>query len=246
MLSPDLDRRAPSRRTVIGFVCLLLAVALPMAGFTLYAQGGPSSVSGVAYDSSGLVLPAVEMALEDERGAKFSTVTDASGRFEFGPLDPGPYRLQASLAGFRTLRLSLTLAPGRSWNSAVTMNIGTLQETITVMARRPSSTRQPAPAAGTPVRVGGNIKVPMKVLDVRPVYPEALREAGLEGTVRIEALIGVDGAVVSARPVSADVHPAFLKAAADAVQQWRFTSTELNGLPVEVAMEVSIRFGLSD
>jgi protein TonB len=126
------------------------------------------------------------------------------------------------------------------------MNLGTLQETITVMARRPSAARGAAPATATPVRVGGNIKVPHKVLDVRPVYPEALREAGLEGTVRIEALIGVDGVVVSARPVSADVHPAFLKAATDAVLQWRFSGTELNGVPVEVAMEVSIRFGLSD
>lgn len=246
MLNPELDRRAPSRRSVVAFVCLLLAIALPMAGFDLYAQGGPSSVSGVVYDSSGGVLPAVEMALEDEGGAKFSAVTDAAGHFEFGPLDPGPYRLQASLAGFRTLRLSLTLAPGRRWNSAVTMNLGTLQETITVTARRPSATRQPAPAAATPARVGGNIKQPRKVLDVRPVYPESLREAGLEGTVRIEALIGVDGIVVSARPVSADVHPAFLKAAIEAVQQWRFTGTQLNGAPVEVAMEVSIRFGLSD
>jgi TonB family protein len=246
MLKPELDRRAPSHRTVVAFVCLLLALALPMAGFTLYAQGGPSSVSGVVYDPSGAVLPAVELSLEDDRGVKFSAVTDASGRFEFGPLDSGPYRLQATLAGFRAVRLALTLAPGRNWNSAVTMNLGTLQETITVTARRPSGVRPPTPGTSTPVRVGGNIKVPYKVLHVRPVYPEALREAGLEGTVRLDALIGVDGAVVSARPVSADVHPAFLKAATDAVQQWRFTGTQLNGTPVEVAMEVSIRFGLSD
>lgn len=246
MLTPDIDRRAPSRSAAVAMALALLAVTLPFAGFKLHAQGGPSSVTGIVYDPSGGVLPGVEVTLEDAQRAKFSSVTDGTGRFEFGPLDPGDYRLETTLAGFRPVRLALTLSAGQAWNRVVTMNVGTLQETITVKARRPAAARPSAPAPGTPVRVGGNIRPPRKVFDVRPLYPEPLREAGVEGTVRLDALIGVDGGVVSVRPVSADVHPAFLKAAADAVQQWRFTSTLLNGVPVEVAMDVSISFGLSD
>ncbi len=246
MLTPELDRRVPSRRTVVGLAFVLFALTLPLSGLGLYAQGGPSSVTGIVYDPSGGVLPAVEVALEDAQRVKFSAVTDASGRFEFGPLDPGEYRLETSLPGFRPVRLALTLAAGGRWNRAVTMNVGSLQETITVTARRPSPARQSAPAAGGPVRVGGNIKVPRKVFHANPVYPASLAQAGLEGTVPLEALIGVDGRVVSVRAVGADVHPEFFQAASEAVKQWRFSSTLLNGVPVEVAMDVSIRFGLSD
>ena len=73
-----------------------------------------------------------------------------------------------------------------------------------------------------------------------------MREAGREGVVPIEAIIGVDGAVTSVRVLSAQVHPDFAIAAVDAVRQWRFTPTLLNGVPVEVVMRVSITFSLAD
>ena len=105
----------------------------------------------------------------------------------------------------------------------------------------------PVAAAGTePVRVGGNIQPPKKTLDVRPVYPPEMRAAGREGVVPLEAVIRADGTVGSVRVLSAEVHPDFAIAAVDAVRQWRFTSTLLNGKPVEVVMNVSITFKLAD
>jgi protein TonB len=62
----------------------------------------------------------------------------------------------------------------------------------------------------------------------------------------MEAVIGRDGAVASVRVLSAQVHPEFAMAAVDAVRQWRFDSTLLNGEPVEVVMTVSVRFSLAD
>jgi TonB family protein len=73
-----------------------------------------------------------------------------------------------------------------------------------------------------------------------------MRAAGREGVVPIEALIGVDGSVTSVRVVSAQVHPDFAIAAADAVRQWRFTPTLLNGAAVEVTMTVTVAFTLAD
>jgi len=64
--------------------------------------------------------------------------------------------------------------------------------------------------------------------------------------VKLDVLIDVDGKVASVRAVNSLVHPAFAQAAATAVRQWEFTPTLLNGVPVEVAMTVSISFGLSD
>ena len=89
------------------------------------------------------------------------------------------------------------------------------------------------------------MRAPLKTLDVRPIYPARMRDAGREGIVPIDAIIGADGTVTSVRILSADVHPDFALAA-DAVRQWRFTPTLLNGSPVEVVMTVSVRFTLSD
>ena len=102
------------------------------------------------------------------------------------------------------------------------------------------------PRGPLPVRIGGNIRAPRKELDVHPVYPVSMRQAGREGVVPIDAIIGRDGTVTSVRVLSAQVHPDFAIAAVDAVRQWRFSPTLLNGAPVEVVMTVSVRFSLSD
>ena len=62
----------------------------------------------------------------------------------------------------------------------------------------------------------------------------------------LEALIGVDGSVASVRVISAQVHPDLAQAAMDAVRQWKFSPTLLNGREVEVVMNVSISFQLAD
>ena len=59
-----------------------------------------------------------------------------------------------------------------------------------------------------------------------------------------EAVIGRDGSVASIRVLTAQEHPDFAVAAVDAVRQWVFTPTLLNGVPVEVVMTVSLTFDL--
>jgi protein TonB len=69
-------------------------------------------------------------------------------------------------------------------------------------------------------------------------------EAGLEGKVSVEAVIGVDGRVARARATTVQAHPDLAQAAVDAVRQWRFEPTLLNGAPVEVVMTVTVDFSL--
>jgi TonB family protein len=244
MLNPVLGRQALSRRAAFITATGLLALALPTAAFRL-AQAGPSPLSGVIYDPSGGVLPEAALTLEDERQNKWQSTSDSTGRFEFPPVGSGKYVLEVALAGFRPLRQELTLAEARDWNRSVTLQVGTVRESITV--REPRSKTPPRTAAGpVPVRVGGNIRPPTKTRDVKPVYPVSMREAGREGQVPLEAIIGRDGTVLSVRVATAQVHPDFAQAAIDAVQQWLFTPTMLNGKPVEVVMTVTIDFELED
>jgi protein TonB len=100
----------------------------------------------------------------------------------------------------------------------------------------------PKPAPVEPVRVGGTIRTPQKVHDVAPVYSPVAIAARIEGIVILEATIGIDGQVVNARVLRSV--PFLDQAALDAVRQWQFTPTLLNGVPVPVLMTVTVRFTL--
>jgi len=100
----------------------------------------------------------------------------------------------------------------------------------------------PPPPVQAPVRVGGNIKPPTKTRDVKPVYPAIAQSARVQGVVIIEATIGPDGKVNDARVLRSI--PLLDQAALDAVKQWVFTPTLLNGVPVPVIMTVTVNFTL--
>jgi TonB family protein len=107
-----------------------------------------------------------------------------------------------------------------------------------------SGTRDPlvAPSGAQAVRVGGDIKEPKKLADVKPLYPPNAREAKVQGIVIIEVLIDEQGAVSGARVLRSV--PLLDEAALDAVKQWRFAPTLLNGAAVPVFMTVTVNFTL--
>jgi TonB family protein len=245
MLNPRLDRQAPSRRAMAALVGLLLLVTLPAASLRA-RQAAPAPLTGTVYDATGGVLPGVQVALVDGNQNRWAITTNTRGRFELPTVGPGTYVLEVKLVGFRTLREEFELGDARDWNRAVTLQVGELSETISISASR-ATAPQPAPprtGAVTPIRVGGSIRVPRIEERIAPMYPAAMREAGLSGVVPVQAVIGQDGTVSSVRVLSAQVHPDFAIAAVDAVRQWRFTPTLLNGKPVDVMMTVTVRFDL--
>lgn len=100
----------------------------------------------------------------------------------------------------------------------------------------------PPPPPAAPIRVGGNIKTPSKVRDVKPVYPPIAQSARVQGVVIIEATIGPDGRVKDAKVLRSI--PLLDQAALDAVKQWVYSPTLLNGVPVPVIMTVTVNFTL--
>jgi len=92
------------------------------------------------------------------------------------------------------------------------------------------------------VRVGGSIKAPTKIRDVRPIYPPIAQQSRVTGVVILEVKIDPEGYVSDARVI----RPVALldEAARDAVLQWRFTPTYLNGVAVPVIMTVTVNFSL--
>jgi len=92
------------------------------------------------------------------------------------------------------------------------------------------------------VRVGGRVKAPVKTKDVKPVYPAIARTARVAGVVTVEATIGPDGKVIGTKIVRSV--PMLDQAALDAVQQWEYTPTLLNGEPVSLLVTATINFTL--
>jgi TonB family protein len=111
-------------------------------------------------------------------------------------------------------------------------------EAIAAKAKADAAAR--ARARRAPVRIGGQIKPPTKVKDVKPVYPAIAQSARVAGAVTIEATIGEDGKVIEAKVVRSI--PLLDQAALDAVRQWEYMPSLLNGVPVPVLVTVTINF----
>jgi len=244
MLNPRLDRRLPSRAALLGGAAALALLVLPVAILRAAQPAARQLLEGTVYDTTGAVLPGVAVTL-DADAAKVQTTTDRSGRFRFDGVEPGSHVIQVESPGFRALRQSIQLKNDADWNRVVMLQVGELRETIAVSRRRPASITPLTDGSGpTPVRVGGNIRAPRKVENVNPDYPQRLLEAGLQGKVVVEAVVGVDGRVVRTRALTMEAHPDFAKAAVEAVRQWRYEPTLLNGSPIEVVMTVTVDFSL--
>jgi TonB family protein len=253
---------SPSVRSLTAAVLVASAVAIAAA------QTGSVRLSGTIVDGSGAPVPGVAVVLINaQTQAKHQVATDQNGRYEFVPLPADAYRLQATRPAFEKYDEAVTLT-GSAVRRDFTLALGTLKETISVKAERgveggvPGGVRggvSGGVAGGTVESYrssfrkevqeckasteGGRVRPPRKIKDVRPVYPDDARSAGIGGTVLLQATITADGTVGDVQ-VLRSVHPALDNAAVEAVKQWEFDGTLLNCSPTPVVMTVSVDFGI--
>jgi TonB family protein len=93
------------------------------------------------------------------------------------------------------------------------------------------------------IRVGGNVQAAMVIYNPKPLYPPAAKQARVQGVVRLNVIVGKDGTVQNLLVASGP--PELAPAALEAVRQWVYKPTLLNGNPVEVSSVVDINFTLS-
>ena len=101
----------------------------------------------------------------------------------------------------------------------------------------------PKPKQTGPLRVGGNVQAARIINRVQPVYPPLARQTRISGTVRLHAIIGKDGMIQQLEVMNG--HPLLQQSALDAVRQWRYQPTLLNGEPVEVDTTIDVIFSLN-
>ena len=100
-----------------------------------------------------------------------------------------------------------------------------------------------APPPPQAVRVGGQIKEPKKLKSVNPNYPDIAKQARVQGVVILECTISPQGKVMDVKILRGI--PLLNEAAVEAVKQWVYSPTLLNGVPVPVIMTVTVNFRLS-
>jgi len=135
------------------------------------------------------------------------------------------------------------------------MDVNGKREATVMLKLQPGVVQNPAPegimnppenpvtAGPRRLRMGGNIAQNNLITRVVPIYPAAAKQARLQGVVRFEAVIGTDGKIEKLKVISGE--PMLADAAADAVKQWVYRPTLLNGSPVAVATEIDVNFTLS-
>ena len=101
----------------------------------------------------------------------------------------------------------------------------------------------PPKPSQTRIRQGGAVTAASLVNRVQPNYPPLARQTRISGTVRLHAIISKSGSVESLEVMSG--HPLLVQAALDAVRQWRYRPTTLNGEPVEVDTTIDVIFSLN-
>lgn len=155
-----------------------------------------------------------------------------------------PSSLERRIAAMLDSRIDRRLPSG--WALAATF--GMLSLLVVPVAALRAQAAKPAESAAaaksTPLKVGGAVKPPRKIHDAKAVYPEAMKKAGITGDVELEVTIAKDGGIGNVHVLTTNVHPDLAVAAVDAVRQWKFEPTLLNGAPVEVMVTITVTFRL--
>jgi TonB family protein len=130
---------------------------------------------------------------------------------------------------------------------------GSATEAMVQIGVRPAASQIPALQAAPAtrddsgnvrrIRVGGNVQAVNLVNKVTPAYPPLAKQARIQGTVSFAATIGTDGTIANLELLSG--HPLLAAPATDAVRQWVYKPTLLNGQPVEVETQIDVNFTLT-
>jgi protein TonB len=133
--------------------------------------------------------------------------------------------------------------PGGGIGGSLGGVIGGIISSTPMVAPPPPPVKKKPPPPPKRIRVGGSVQRANLIRQVRPVYPPLARQARIQGTVKLTAIIAKNGTIEKLEVMGG--HPLLIPAALSAVKQWRYKPTLLNGQPVEVVTQVDVNFTLS-
>jgi len=247
LLDPKLDHRPLAARRALLAAALAAVLLLPVAAIRATAKNSAGNISGTVHDPSGAVIPGANVTLFNmEQKYKVVARSGEDGAFAFPAMPAGLYRLEISSPGFAyTKSADLELKPSGDLHQDVTLDIGELTQEFVVHGHKPAENPAATPAAPRRIRVGGNVEAAKLLHQQEPEYPAGAQKQGIEGTVILRAVIGTSGQVLSLSPDN-DADAQLASAAMNAVRQWQYQPTLLDGEPVEVVTTITVVFRLDE
>jgi TonB family protein len=245
ILLTGIDRRPATSRARAAVALAAVAVIVPFAILRAQAPAGQGDLSGTVLDPSGARVPNAMVSASGSSGNREVTRADDSGAWTLSGIPAGDYTVEVRVSGFALGTYAIALAPGQHAETEEHLQLGKVQQTVTVKA--PGQARHAtAQATTTPqqIRVGGSVQATNLLRQVKPAYPQIARSQGIEGTVLMNAIIGKDGDLLSVTVVNKLADPDLAAAALNAVKQWHYRPTLLNGEPVEVITTITMNFEL--
>lgn len=261
MLNPNLNRGGISRRTGLLLKVAALCLLLPLAALRLPGQNLSGKFTGTIFDPSDGAIPNATIVMTNHKANTVDmTTSDAEGNFVFKALPVGEYEMKVLKPGFATyLAPQVVLEPGRDLALKATLNIGSITETVDVeyrgqpyaldaqaenSAKAAQAAEAEAKSKAKRIRIGGNVEAAKIITKVQPIYPESAKAIGAQGTVLLHAVVGMDGRPLQLQVLNSQVNPDLARAAVEAVSQWRYQPTLLNGEPVEIDTTIQVKFTL--
>jgi TonB family protein len=192
-------------------------------------------------------VPGVLILLKNNTSHQEAARANSSGEYAFSGLPAGSYTLEVRAPGFAEFRKAIVLPADRT---NIMLDIGSVTETVEVVGKAAHAQETAAPRQ---IRVGGNVQATKLLSMIKPEYPAGAEAAGIEGTVLLRAVISTGGDLLGLSVLSQSVDGQRIDngsgreladAAMDAVKQWHYQPTLLNGDPVEVVTTIAVTFRL--
>ena len=202
----------------------------------LLASAGLSAatLTGSVFDPSGAAISDAKLSLiNPDTGQKLETSSGPDGKFALGNAPAGEYILRVEKPGFSPLL--------REFHFKADSNV---ERGLTLAAAPGKAADSLPPSESKRIRVGGEKAQSNLVRKVQPVYPQAAKSARLQGTVELEAVISTEGVPLEIRVVRSPGDE-LSQSALEAVRQWRYRPTLLNGNPVEIVTDIIVNYTLS-
>ena len=261
MLNPNQNRRGMSRGAGLLVRAAALCLLLPLAALRLPGQNLSGKSTGTIFDISDATVPNATIVMTNHKANTVDmTTSDAEGNFVFKALPAGEYEMKVLKPGFAVYRApQVVLEPGRDLAMTAKLQMGDLTETVDVeyrgeqyaMDRRVEGATESSSARETAeglkskrIRIGGNVEAAKLITKVQPIYPDSAKERGAQGSVLLHAIVSKDGRPLAMQVLNSQIDPDLARAAVEAVSQWRYQPTLLNGEPVEIDTVITVNFKL--
>lgn len=190
------------------------------------------------------VYPEVAKQQRIEGDVRFTVIIAADGTVrDLQPISGPPSLIPASTDAVKQWTYKPTLVGGARVEVVTEVSVNFAGPPPITPPPPPPAKGEVRPSSPQRIRVGASVTQANLIRYVTPVYPALAKQARVQGSVRFTAIIGKDGTIQSLQLI--DGHPLLVKAAEDAVKQWLYKPTLLNGEPVEIVTQIDVNFTLS-